>query len=242
ADLRELAAQPRRAGLRRRAADRRVDWPADGRRDTGIPAPVPRERLRHRQGVLLRRVGAAPRLSRPRHLQAPVPGARTARLGVARHRTVHVLRRAPRARSSVVPERLRAAERDLAALRLHRTSGIADTVRLERHRRERANRQDHALLDQSAGLARGRAMSGPFRIASAQYPSEFLGDWATYETKIARWVGEAASNGARLLVFPEYFSMELASLFPPEIHGSLPDQLAALQELLPKFLALFGAQ
>ena len=56
-------------------------------------------------------------------------------------------------------------------------------------------------------------MNGPFRIAAAQYPIEFLGDWATYETKIARWVGDAARNGARLLVFPEYFSMELASLF-----------------------------
>lgn len=85
-------------------------------------------------------------------------------------------------------------------------------------------------------------MSGPFRIAAAQYPIEFLGDWATYETKIARWVGDAAANGARLLVFPEYFSMELASLFAPEVHGSLPGQLAALQDLLPKFLALFAAQ
>jgi len=85
-------------------------------------------------------------------------------------------------------------------------------------------------------------MSGAFRIAAAQYPIEFLGDWATYEAKIAHWVGEAAGNGARLLVFPEYFSMELASLFAPEIHGSLPDQLAALQDLLPDFLALFGAQ
>ncbi len=85
-------------------------------------------------------------------------------------------------------------------------------------------------------------MSGPFRVAAAQYPIEFLGDWATYETKIARWVEDAVGNRARLLVFPEYFSMELASLFAPEIHGSLPDQLAALQELLPKFLALFRAQ
>lgn len=85
-------------------------------------------------------------------------------------------------------------------------------------------------------------MSKPFRIAAAQYPIEFLGDWATYEAKIARWVEDAKRNGARLLVFPEYFSMELASLFAPEIHGSLPAQLAALQDLLPDFLALFGAQ
>ena len=85
-------------------------------------------------------------------------------------------------------------------------------------------------------------MSGPFRIAAAQYPIEFLGDWETYEAKISRWAAEAAGNGARLLLFPEYFSMELASLFEPAIHGSLPGQLAALQELLPRFLELFGAQ
>ena len=85
-------------------------------------------------------------------------------------------------------------------------------------------------------------MSSPFRIAAAQSPIEFLGEWSTYEAKIARWVGEAARNGARLLVFPEYFSMELASLFAPEIHGSLPAQLPALQDVLPKFLALFAAQ
>jgi len=85
-------------------------------------------------------------------------------------------------------------------------------------------------------------MSGAFRIAAAQYPIEFIGDWATYEAKIARWVEDAAHNRARLLVFPEYFSMELASLFAPEIHGSLPDQLAALQDLLPNFLELFATQ
>jgi predicted amidohydrolase len=85
-------------------------------------------------------------------------------------------------------------------------------------------------------------MSGRFRIAAAQYPIDFLGEWSTYAAKIARWVGDAASNGARLLVFPEYFSMELASLFEPEVHGSLPAQLPALQEVLPKFLALFAAQ
>jgi len=85
-------------------------------------------------------------------------------------------------------------------------------------------------------------MSRQFRIAAAQYPIEFLGDWETYEAKIARWVAEAAGNGARLLVFPEYFSMELASLFEPAVHSSLPGQLAALQDLLPRFLELFAAQ
>jgi predicted amidohydrolase len=85
-------------------------------------------------------------------------------------------------------------------------------------------------------------MTQAFRIAAAQYPIEFLGDWSQYEAKISRWVDEAARNGARLLLFPEYFSMELASLFPAEIHASLPAQLPALQTLLPQFLDLFAAQ
>jgi len=81
-----------------------------------------------------------------------------------------------------------------------------------------------------------------FRVAAAQYPIEFLGDWARYEAKIAHWIGEAAAHGAKLLVFPEYFSMELASLFEPEVYGSLAAQLGALQAILPKFHDLFAAQ
>ena len=80
-----------------------------------------------------------------------------------------------------------------------------------------------------------------FRIAVAQYDIEFLGTWETYERKIERWFAEAARNGARFLVFPEYFSMELASLFPESVYSSLSKQLAAVAELLPRFLELFGA-
>jgi len=85
-------------------------------------------------------------------------------------------------------------------------------------------------------------MTQPFRIAAAQYPIESLGDWSQYEAKIARWVADAAGNGAKLLLFPEYFSMELASLFDAKIQASLPAQLPALQELLANFLSLFAAQ
>jgi len=85
-------------------------------------------------------------------------------------------------------------------------------------------------------------VSRPFRIASAQYPIEFLGDWSRYEAKIARWIDEAVGNGARLLLFPEYFSMELASLFPPEVHASLPAQLPALQTVHEQFVELFAAR
>ena len=80
------------------------------------------------------------------------------------------------------------------------------------------------------------------RIATAQYNIGTLAGWPEYEAKVSRWVAEAAGAGARLLVFPEYFSMELARLFPAAVYQSLSGQLESLQELLPGFLRLFEAQ
>jgi predicted amidohydrolase len=76
------------------------------------------------------------------------------------------------------------------------------------------------------------------RIAAAQYPIEFLGEWARFETKLVDLIGGAAQAGAQLLVFPEYGSMELASLFPAQVYGDLSLQLDRMQELLPRYLDL----
>ena len=83
-------------------------------------------------------------------------------------------------------------------------------------------------------------MNAAFRVAAAAYPIDFLGDWQAYAAKIGRWVDEAAAAGAKLLVFPEYFSMELPSLFPAEIYGSLSAQLGSMQAVLPDFIQLFA--
>ena len=82
-------------------------------------------------------------------------------------------------------------------------------------------------------------MTQKLRIASAQYPIDFVGDWPTYRHKIGAWVEKAAANQAQLLLFPEYFSMELASLFPAAVYRSLPGQLEAMQTLVYDFIALF---
>lgn len=82
--------------------------------------------------------------------------------------------------------------------------------------------------------------SRPFRLAAAQYDIGFLKSWDDYSGKIARWVDEAAGNGAKMLLFPEYFSMELASLFPKEVYRSLSKQLTEIQTLLPDFVSLFS--
>jgi predicted amidohydrolase len=85
-------------------------------------------------------------------------------------------------------------------------------------------------------------MTSAFRIAAAQYDIGTLGSWAAYEEKIRRWVEDAVTAGSKLLVFPEYFSMELVSLFPGDIQQSLSRQLDALQALLPNFEHLFREQ
>jgi predicted amidohydrolase len=79
------------------------------------------------------------------------------------------------------------------------------------------------------------------RIATAQYDISFLENWANFEAKTRRWVAEAASNKADILLFPEYACMELSSLFPKAVYSSLSEQLTALQTLKDDYLALFSS-
>lgn len=99
------------------------------------------------------------------------------------------------------------------------------------------------------------------RIASAQYRIDQFGSWELLEAHVTRWVEEAAGAGARLLVFPEYASLELAGLpdsriaerRSPERHllGPLPVNpgdrrkslslfwaTEAIQPLIPQYLSL----
>lgn len=75
-------------------------------------------------------------------------------------------------------------------------------------------------------------------VAAAQYPVEFIGSWERYAQKVTAMVEDVAGQGAELLVFPEYASLELASLFPAHVYGDIHKQLDALQEVLPDFLQL----
>ncbi|MDP1666775.1 MAG: carbon-nitrogen hydrolase family protein [Methylobacter sp.] len=77
------------------------------------------------------------------------------------------------------------------------------------------------------------------KIATAQYDISFLGNWQQYRSKVERWVIEAAEQDAKILLFPEYASMELASLFGESIYSSLSKQLAAMQSLHDDYLDLF---
>ena len=77
------------------------------------------------------------------------------------------------------------------------------------------------------------------KIATAQYDISFLETWENYQLKTERWVKQAAEQAAKILLFPEYNTMELASLFPEVIYSSLNDQLIALQTLHDAYLNLF---
>lgn len=82
-------------------------------------------------------------------------------------------------------------------------------------------------------------MTTMLKVAAAQYPIDFLTRWSDFRDKVTRWVAEAAGEGARLLVFPEYFSIEITSIFGQEVYSSLPLQLEKLQRTLADFIALF---
>ena len=65
-------------------------------------------------------------------------------------------------------------------------------------------------------------MTRPFTIAAAQYPLDWLADFAAYETKLRRWVAEGADGGADLLAFPEYAGLELAYAGPDTDDACVP--------------------
>jgi predicted amidohydrolase len=80
---------------------------------------------------------------------------------------------------------------------------------MARDRRISGVAQTDDVLDESA-RHRVEAMSRILRIAAAQYPVSAIPHFAAFANKLQTWVGEAVGAGAELLLFPEYFSMELA--------------------------------
>lgn len=78
-------------------------------------------------------------------------------------------------------------------------------------------------------------VSRTVRIAAAQYPIERFASLSGYEAKLSRWVAEAATSGAELLVFPEYGAMEYAGAGGPEsetLAGSLSAAASAMEYMV----------
>jgi predicted amidohydrolase len=76
------------------------------------------------------------------------------------------------------------------------------------------------------------------RVAAAQYPIEQHRDFAGYAAKVERWIADAAARGCALAVFPEYGSMELGSLMPPDVQRDPRRQRHAIQAHVEPFRAL----
>ncbi|MFN8304184.1 MAG: carbon-nitrogen hydrolase family protein [Saprospiraceae bacterium] len=68
-------------------------------------------------------------------------------------------------------------------------------------------------------------------LATAQYPITAFRDFSEWQQHTARWVEEAARQGARLLLFPEYGAMELTSLLPETMQRDLKQQVRGLDDL-----------
>lgn len=79
----------------------------------------------------------------------------------------------------------------------------------------------------------------PFKLALAQYPITYHQNFAAWKLHTKSWVSEAAQQGAKILVFPEYGSMELCSIFPIEIQQSLNAQISELEKIQKDFISTF---
>ncbi len=76
------------------------------------------------------------------------------------------------------------------------------------------------------------------KLAAAAYPLDFLPDFAAYRAKLTDWVARAADDGAELLVFPEYASMELAALGGAGVAADLEATLHEVMRHAPRVMAL----
>ena len=75
-------------------------------------------------------------------------------------------------------------------------------------------------------------------LAAAAYPCQQYAHWDDYEAHLSAFVAAGVAGGARLLVLPEYASLELVSLLPRVLWDDVRAQLPAMQQFLPGLLDL----
>ncbi|MFW9526142.1 carbon-nitrogen hydrolase family protein [Xanthomonas euvesicatoria] len=78
------------------------------------------------------------------------------------------------------------------------------------------------------------------KIAVAKYPIGKPVDFAAFAARQSALIAEAAAAGARVVVLPEYLSLELGATFDTQISAGLPESLAAIQALRAPWLELFA--
>jgi predicted amidohydrolase len=83
-------------------------------------------------------------------------------------------------------------------------------------------------------------MSRTCKVAVAQYDIGFFNHFDDFFSKISAWFQLANDNEAELLVFPEYGSMELASLFGEDVYSDLREQIYAMQTIYQDYQACYA--
>ncbi len=78
------------------------------------------------------------------------------------------------------------------------------------------------------------------KVAVAKYPIQAPVDFAAFAQRQAAVLGQAAAQGARIAVLPEYLSLELAASFDDATRADLHASLAALQRYRDDWLALYA--
>lgn len=77
-------------------------------------------------------------------------------------------------------------------------------------------------------------------IAAAQYPITEHKTFADWQKYTEQWVCQAVERQAQLLLFPEYASMELVSIFNAEIRTDIRRQVLEMDALKDDFCAVFA--
>ncbi|KRA52415.1 nitrilase [Pseudoxanthomonas sp. Root65] len=78
------------------------------------------------------------------------------------------------------------------------------------------------------------------KVAVAKYAIQAPVDFAAFAARQSQVLGEAAAQGARIAVLPEYLSLELAATFDAATQADLHASLAAIQRYREDWLALYA--
>lgn len=76
------------------------------------------------------------------------------------------------------------------------------------------------------------------RVASCQYAIELYEDFEAYAAHLRGLCAEAAAQGARLLLLPEYAGLVLSGQLPPAVRSDLHGAIGGIQPLIPRWLSL----
>ncbi|MGP4667935.1 carbon-nitrogen hydrolase family protein [Agrobacterium pusense] len=76
------------------------------------------------------------------------------------------------------------------------------------------------------------------RLAASQYAIELIETWEAYTAHMSAVVREAKSEGAELLLLPEYSAMALTGQLPPDIRSDLHRSIEEIQPMIPSWVEL----